>query len=542
MNAAWGPGFDGDQAFSLGIGMNTLDLDTRNRIGSKFWRGMAAASFAALLLAGCGDSGAERQKEAAEIAKGIEDYLALIEVPSQPIRIRHDKVTVTPAEDGKSFAVAITGVRYGTDKDAQATFGEVDYRLTPDGADQYQVSELKMPGELALNGVDGKPEANVKFTTTAFTATWSKPLQNFLKFDWQVKDVAVSSATDPKETFTIATASLIGDGKENGKGLLDQVSKITLNGLAGTDPMDGTTVKLDKLLGSVAVEKLDFPAYRQMMEKINAFTAKYAPAGQPAPDAALSDADRKALADLVRGFPKLMSAYGYDFSGEGLTVTDAQGKVTVQLAQGGMAMGFKGIDTDKAQANFSIRHDGLVVNDPTFQDPIAQAVLPKKGNLSLLATDIPVPSLVEGVAQALPEMTSDDPQVAQGGQFMMMGALMSALSKSTVKLAIEPSGIETEKAKLSADGALKLALETPQKAVGVINFSLLGLDDLIALAQGLANESPDAQQAMGMLSMLQALAARETGADGKPVDKFKVDLTETGQVLVNGKPMDGMMP
>jgi hypothetical protein len=182
------------------------------------------------------------------------------------------------------------------------------------------------------------------------------------------------------------------------------------------------------------------------------------------------------------------------------------------------------------------------MNDPMFQDPIAKAVLPKKGNLSLLATDIPVPSLVEGVAQALPELTSADPQIAQGGQFMMMGALMSALSKSTLKLTIEPSGIETEKAKLSADGALKLALETPQKAVGVVNFALLGLDDLVALAQGLADQSPDAQQAMGMLSMLQALAQRETGADGKPVDKYKVDLTETGQVLVNGKPLDGIAP
>ena len=173
---------------------------------------------------------------------------------------------------------------------------------------------------------------------------------------------------------------------------------------------------------------------------------------------------------------------------------------------------------------------------------MAKAVLPKSGNLSLLATDIPVPSLVEGVAQALPEMTSADPQVAQGGQFMMMGALMSALSKSTLKLKIEPSALETETAKLSADGELKLAMESPQKAVGVVNFALLGLDDLIALAKGMAEQSPDAQQAMGMLSMLQALAQRETGADGKPVDKYKVDLTDTGSVLVNGKPLDGMMP
>jgi hypothetical protein len=511
-------------------------------------RGAISAAMAGFLLAGCGDSDAERQKAASEIAKGVEEYLALIEGPSQPMRVRHDKVTVTPAEDDKSYLVAITGIRYGSEKETTANFGEVGYRLTPQGDDQYQVSELKTPKEISVMGADGKPQGTVKFETTAFAATWSKPLQNFLKFDWQVKDIIASSAAEPGEMLKIAMASITGDGKENGKGLLDQISKVTLNGLSATDPSDGTSFKLDKIVGNVTVGKLDFPAYRQMMAKLNEFTAKYAPAepvtaGTAAPAApTITEEDRKALAEMVRGFPKMMSAYGYDFSAEGLTVADAQGGVLVHLTQGGMAFGLKGIDTDKAQMNFSIKHDGLTLNGPDFEDPMVKAALPKSGNLSLVATDLPIPSLIEGVAQALPELTNPDPQIAQGGQFMMMGAMMSALSKSTIKLNIEPSVIETEKARLSADGELRLAMETPQKAVGVVNLALLGLDDLMALASGLAEQNPNAMQAMGMLQMLQSLAQRETGADGKPVDKFKVDLTETGSVLVNGKSLDGIAP
>jgi hypothetical protein len=504
---------------------------------------------AGFLLTGCGDKGAEQQKQAGEITKGIEDYLALVEGANLPVRFRHDKVAVTPADDGKGYLVAITGVRYGTDKNSNVTFGEIDYRLTPQGDDQYAVSDVKIPSEVALAGAGGKPEGTVKFQTTAFTATWSKPLQNFLKFDWQVKDLTATAADKPGEMFKIDTASITGDGKESGKGLLDQVSKVTFTGFSATDPSDNTTVKLDKLTGNISFEQLDFVAYRQVMTKLSEFSAKYTP---PAPAAGtpenppempkITEEDRKGLAEMVRGFPKLMASYNYDFSAEGLTVADAKGNVIVHLNQGGMGFGLKGINTDKAELDFSIKHDGLTVNGPEVQDPMVKAVLPKSGNLALVATDLPIPTLVEGVAQALPDLTNPDPQVSQGAQFMMMGAMMSALSKSTIKLRIDPSALETEKARLTADGELKLAMQTPQKAVGVVNFALLGLDDLMALAGSLAQQSPDAAQAMGMLQMLQGLAQRETGTDGKPVDKFKLDLTETGAVLVNGKPLDGMAP
>lgn len=502
--------------------------------------GLALAGF---LLVGCADKSAELQKQASEIAKGVEDYLALVEQPTLPVRVRHDKVTVTPAEDGKSYLVAITGLRYGTEKDTAATLGEIDYRLTPQDGDQYQVSDLKVPKEMTFSGADGKPIASVKFETTAFSGIWSKPVQNFVKFDWQVKDIAVSSGPEAGDVVKVATAAITGDGKTTDKGLLDQVSKVVFNGLTATDPTDGTDIKLDKLTGTVAFEHMDFPAYRKMMSQLSAFTAKYAPAEGAAPaKPSMSDEDRKAMVEMVRGFPKLMSAYSYDFSGEGLTIANSRDAVTVHLAQAGMGFGLKGIDTDKAELAFNLKHDGLSLEGPPFEDPIAKAVVPKSGNLALVASDIPVPSLVEGIAQALPDLTSPDAQVAQGAQFMLMGSMMSALSKSTLNLKIEPSAIETEKARLTADGALKLAMQTPNKAVGAINLALFGLDDLMALATSLANESPDAAQAVGFMQMLKGLAARETGGDGKPVDKYKVDLTEAGAVLINGKPLDSIAP
>jgi len=72
--------------------------------------------------------------------------------------------------------------------------------------------------------------------------------------------------------------------------------------------------------------------------------------------------------------------------------------------------------------------------------------------------------------------------------------------------------------------------------VGALNVAIRGMDDLVALAQQTPDDF-DAQQVMGTAGMLQQFSAREQGADGKPVDKFKIEIDQAGQILVNGKPM-----
>ena len=39
--------------------------------------------------------------------------------------------------------------------------------------------------------------------------------------------------------------------------------------------------------------------------------------------------------------------------------------------------------------------------------------------------------------------------------------------------------------------------------------------------------------------MIQSMAKREDGSDGKPVDKLKLEVDATGNTMVNGMPMSG---
>jgi hypothetical protein len=517
--------------------------------------GVFAVGLGVFALAGCGGNDtAERQKQADEIAKGIESYLALIEDPSQPVGLRHDKVTVTPDTADKGFAVAVTGLKFGTAGSGPGmTVGEIDYVLTPQDENTYQVSGLKMPAEMPAIGPDGKPIATVKFETTSFSAVWSKPLMNFLKLDWQAKNLSVRATGAGDDLAQADAMDMKVDGKDSGKGLLDQTMVFAVTGISGADPTGGGKFKLAKVTSNVAVAGLDLPNYMQQMVKVRGVMEKLAAEAQAksdeakaggtaatTPPAPVTDDDRKALAEALRALPKTISTYSYDFEAEGLTVTDKDGTTPVTLAHGGMGMAFKGINTDKAELDLNIKHDGLVLGGADVEDPMIKAIVPKSGNLSLAATDLPVPALVEAVAQAVPQLTSGDAAAMQGAQMEIMGALMSALAKSTIKLHIDPSNLESERAHLSADGDLTVAMQSPVMAVGVVNVALTGLDDLVALANSLAQQSPEAAGAIGMLQMVQGLAKRETGSDGKPVDSFKVELTPTGEMLVNGKPLSGM--
>jgi hypothetical protein len=250
----------------------------------------------------------------------------------------------------------------------------------------------------------------------------------------------------------------------------------------------------------------------------------------------LTDEDRKALAELVASLPKTISGYSTSVQFEGIAVNSKDG-APFRMAHAGSDFAFKGIDTDKAEIDFALKHDGLEIQSPEMNDPRAQALLPKAGSLSLRATDLPVPSLVQAVAKMLPDLTSGDQTRSQSAQFALMAAFMTTLGQSNIKLTIDPSWLEAAKAHLSADGAFTLAAGVP---TGTVNFGLTGLDDVTAMFT--AVQDPISMNALPILQQMHDLAKRETGSDGKPVDKFAVTYAPGGMITINGKPLGPVGP
>jgi hypothetical protein len=282
------------------------------------------------------------------------------------------------------------------------------------------------------------------------------------------------------------------------------------------------------------------------MEKLHALMAKLAPAAEqaagssgatqtptPAPaTSALTDEDRKVMADVVETLSKTFSGYSSTVQLEGISVAGKDGSAPFRMAHASSDLAFKGLDTDKAEIDFALQHDGLEVQTPDLNDARAQALLPKAGSLSLKATDLPVPALVQALTNTLPELTSGDQPRVQAARFALMAAFMTTIAQSNIKLTIDPSWLDAAKAHLTADGAFTLATGTP---TGTVNLGLTGLDDVTALFNATAD--PVSMNALPILQQMHDLAKRETGTDGKAVDKFILTFAPGGAVTVNGKPL-----
>ena len=56
-----------------------------------------------------------------------------------------------------------------------------------------------------------------------------------------------------------------------------------------------------------------------------------------------------------------------------------------------------------------------------------------------------------------------------------------------------------------------------------------------------AKPDPETQQTLGMVEMLKAMGQQGKDAAGNDVRTYKIDLTESGQILLNGADMSAMM-
>lgn len=538
---------------------------------------LAAGSVAALLLlAACGDKEADKAAESGNAAatapavaaidpaqapiiqKAIEDYLALIEGAQEKRVVHHSAVKVTPGTD--SFDVAIEGVYIGVKDEDRLEVGTIGYKLTPKGSDGFTASNLTHASSFPFKERDGNVTGALSLTTKSFSGDWSSSLQTFLALDWQAADITAQDKSPNGGDFSAKGLSTNVVSTDKGGGLFDQTGTFELTGFSGKDTTGGSLdVGKVNLTGAMSGVKLkEYVAKSREMQTLMAEIAETTAKAQAAAEAAakaateggatpevtvtggITDEQSKKLGDLIKSMSGLISGITYNVGFSEINAKNKDGSVPFHLGKGTLDIGAAGLEAEKATMKLAIGHDGLVINDPDFSsDPLFAKLLPASGKLDLNLTEVPSKELWQLIGDNLPGLFTTDPARSEAAVGVMFVAMQQLLQKAPMKLTIAPSALASEVLQLDATGAFDVKPDAAYGVIGALDVGLHGLDEAMKLANAAAQSSPNAAQLVGGLAMIQSMAKRETGTDGKPVDKLKLEVDATGDTKVNGVSLSG---
>ncbi|MBI2255903.1 MAG: hypothetical protein HYU58_14870 [Proteobacteria bacterium] len=533
---------------------------------------LAAGSVAALLLvAACGDKedeaagsgNAAATSEAASVAaidpaqapiiqKAIEDYLQVMEGPADQRIVHHAAVKVTPGAN--SFEVAIEGIFIGQKDETRLDVGTIGYKLTPKGTDGFTASDLTHANLIPAKDKDNLTVGSLEITTKAFSGEWSTSLQTFLALDWQAADITAKDSTPHGGNFSATGINAKLTSADKGNGLFDQNGIFELTGFKAADA-EGGSFELGKLSGNGLMSAMKLKDYVAKTRELQSLMAEVAETAAKSPGSAtgdttgatpaeptgLNDGQTKKLATLIKDMAGLIGGLTYDVAFNDASFKNKDGSEPFHLGEGKFNIGFTGLDQEKAVVNLGISHAGLAIKDPDFaSDPLFAKLLPASGKLDINLTEVPSKELWALFGDNFPNLVSADPARSDAAAGVMFIALQQLLQKAPMKLTVAPSGLNAEVMQLDATGNFDVKPEAALGVVGALDVALHGLDEAMKLANEAAQSSPNAAQIVGGLAMIQSMAKRETGGDGKPVDKLKLEVDAAGEAKVNGMSLSGM--
>ncbi len=171
---------------------------------------------------------------------------------------------------------------------------------------------------------------------------------------------------------------------------------------------------------------------------------------------------------------------------------------------------------------------GVTIDELAFRSPLLP---PWADKLSPVSFRFDLGFAGKGLDEAA-ELALDDPSFGGKGELsaQTQDEIAAVLVAGRPKLTLAPGRLTTPTLDLTFEGEASAETGAPS---GHFTFTADGLDKTIALLEEAARTDPDLQAAALGLIFFKGLAA--TGADGRLV--WKVDVTEAGEVSVNGAPL-----
>jgi hypothetical protein len=220
----------------------------------------------------------------------------------------------------------------------------------------------------------------------------------------------------------------------------------------------------------------------------------------------------------------------------GITFKDLAGQEVFKMEKLTADGSWLGFDQPKSKFDVALRLNGISAPSAAAMPEAAMfsPFIPGKFGIGVTLEDIPSAELWNAFLTILTTPHSDPAAMDQAMQSVGMQIVQAAQqSGSTIKL--NSWEYDSQSVKLKMGGSVKADTNAMMGATASVNLELVGLDTIMGMAQMFSGGDPSTT---APLEMLKQFSNRTTDSSGQPVDSFAVELVNSGEVTINGKPFD----
>lgn len=442
------------------------------------------------------------------------------------------EVTASPSGDG--YDLAIPMLRFQVEDDLRGEILPIDARVIPlDGGWQRASWDFSSPIRL-LNPRNENENATITFTSEDNEVVIAPEYGLVLDGGFTLDDIAVAvSGNEASMAVERVTVAIDGDDEPRDDHLYDTVSSIDVEGVdfIVKDEARITFGSLE-MGGEASRQRLDL--FAEMQDAVQGLDPE-------------SDAFLVAYTDLVRRHQgeKWIGDADYTMALRDLSIVSDE--VTATLGAFDITMVGDGLDEPAADLGFALSFSDMSTDN---LPPLFAPIVPTSAALDLLAVEAPIEAIADELYALLGEPLSEEELVGPKGRRANVGGtvidfsdidpmlFLGVLMGSDVEVELQELFIEAPIGYIAAEGTVEPDANASLQAVANIELRIAGLPEMIAFAQQMGG---DAAQGAGLVSILAAMGRDATDDDGRAVKDFDVELTASGQVLLNGNDMSAMM-
>lgn len=447
-----------------------------------------------------------------------------------------NNIKVTPDEKG-SFVIQYPDLKITGHEGDTVDLSSLVSRIKPDEQPGKWkiISHLSSP--LNFYKQDGTPASRLDIGAQEISALWDETINAPILINENYQDIKISNY-EAEQVITIASVKILYGLSENESGLLDGPFAIDFRNIAFKDVNDNFSGTIGSLGMINRSSPFDSASVKQVEDNIYSF-AQEVDVARPG-----FEQNESEKAEYAQIFSDYFEARGdlsdFSFSANDV-VFQIEPKEDEQIGRAfafdalGFGLGFGGFSEDSQTFGVNLSFSGF--NMVPMTQNLENAV-PSYADIRFRLENFPLTKSWQ-ILEESKDLRSEN----MNAILARLQDLSNLLFESGTTLRLENSIVENLYFKAAFNGIVKAMADSSYGFVAKTNLKTSGLDQLaksLALvAQDKGQErNEEMKRLVGILYLLDGMSYEEEEADGDVFKNLTFSLTQDGQLLANGKPLE----